>query len=639
MGYIQVPKLVGGDPEPVINVREMPQEWRYYKTLAEGDYDNCFLFFKGQSATFTLTGFVANSYITLYGGLDGMQPLYRCYWSNTAENRYWAHYENGTWIRNTTQPTTFTNCVFADANLDNYPQPFPITLNDLQGKPIVDDPHLGTTELFTVVVHSPEGVNYNNGKLADDYAAGGTATNSRYAYPLVAYYGATNGLKALELIKVSDLEFVEFFEAESVIATSSYLASTAYWLGKITLPDTVTIMYDKCCANCSALQEATLPKDITEIPIQTFYNCSALKKVNLKNKIETIGESAFRLTPNLKKIVLPNSVKTIGYYSFADSGLEKINFPSSLTQIVDYAFENTNLTEVTLPDTLQNIYTYVFSGCKNLTRIHIPNTLTSISSYLFYNCNALEEINWPNTLTSIGDYAFYNCYNVKINLPNTITSIGSYAFYGNRTLEEVTIPNNCTVGTFAFGYCYSLRKVVIPSSLTTISNSMFVQCRSMEGYNLPNTVTSIGTSSFAYNQNVKNLTIPASVTSIAASAFNSMGACRYFKFLGSPATLANATAFGAGNTLVKILIPYEYISNYQTSTNWSSTTNNVKRKQRGYKTFNQGDNLPATDSTGTYTLRWYDDFNAVLNATTTGTPSAQQVTTASHTGEYYCLIS
>ena len=640
MGYIQVPKLVGGEPEPVINVREMPQEWRYYKTLAEGDYDNCFLFYKGASATFNLTGFVANSYITLYGGLDGMQPLYRCYWSNTAANRYWAHYENGSWVRNTTQPTTFTNCVFADADIDNYPEPFPITLNDLQGKPITNDPHLGTTELFTVVVHSPEGVHYNNGKLADVYPNGGTANNSRYTYPLVAYYGATNGLKAAEAVRTPDLEFVEFYSAESVIATSSYLVYSAYWLGKLTIPDTVTIMYDRGCQNDFALQEVTLPKNLIEIPISLFYGCLNLKKVNFGDALEIIGESSFRNTTNLKKLTLPSTVETIGYYSFADSGIEEINFPSTVTSISNYAFQNTNLKEVILPDTLQNVYSYAFSNCKSLTRAHLPNTFTSISDYLFSGCTSLENVNFPNTLTSIGGNAFYNCFNLKnVTIPSTVTSIGTYAFYGCYSIEEITIPNGCTIGTFAFGYCDNLKKVTLPNDLTTLSNSMFVQCKSMEEYNLPNTITTIGSSVFAYNQNLKKLIIPASVTSIAAYAFNYMGACRYYKFLGSPATLANANAFATGNTYVKILIPYEYIANYRTATNWSSATNNVLRKQRGYKTFQTGDTLPATDSTGTYTLKWYADFNAVLNATVTGTPSAPQITTAPRDGEYYCTIA
>ena len=199
MGYIRVPKL-GSSDEPVIDVREMPQEWQYYKTLAQGDYDQCYLFYKGASATFAITSLIGETTVTLYGGLDGMQPLYRCFWSDNASDRYWAKYVNGQWVRNTTQVTAPNACIFRYADLDNYSEPFPITFNDLQGKPIVNDEHIGTTELFTVVVQPPSNINYNGAKLFDTYINGGSATNSRYTYPLVAYYGTTKGLKASESI-------------------------------------------------------------------------------------------------------------------------------------------------------------------------------------------------------------------------------------------------------------------------------------------------------------------------------------------------------------------------------------------------------------------------------------------------------
>ena len=639
MGYIRIPKL-GSSDEPIIDVREMPQEWQYYKTLAQGDYDNCFLFYKGASSTFAMTGLTGETTVTLYGGLNGKQPLYRCFWSNNASDRYWAKYVNGRWVKNIMQIASPTACVFRYADLDDHPEPFPITFNDLQGKPITNDPHLGTTELFTVIVHPPENVYYNNAKLYDTNANGGSTTNSRYTYPLVAYYGASNGLKASDAIRTPDLEFIEFYSAESITAVSMSFAANSYWLGSVTIPDGITMIIERGCLNARNLQEFTFSEDATSVPNQMFNNCFNLKKVTLGDSIETIGSSAFRMTYNLKSLELPDTVESIGQYAFLESGVENINFPSSLTTIDSYAFQSSKIKNAILPDSVQTIGGYVFDSCYFLETVRLPNQLANIDASVFNACSALKEISLPSTIVAIGNNAFYGCSKLgKITLPSNLASIGNYAFYSCYNIEEITIPTGCVIGTFAFGFCDNLKKVTLPAGFTTLNNSTFVQCRSLEEITLPDSLLSIGSSAFANCHNLKSLVIPPNVMSILASAFAYTGACRYVKMTGAAPNLANANAFGTANTYLKILIPYDYIDDYQTATNWSSNTNNILRRQRGYKTFNEGDNLPATDSTGNYTLTWYDDFNAILNATATGTPSAQPVTTASHDGEYYCIIS
>ena len=637
MGYIRVPKL-GSSDEPIIDVREMPQEWQYYKALAEDNTDQCYLFYKGASATFSFIGLSGNAYVTLYGGLDGMQPLYRCYWATVAANRYWAKYINGQWVRNTTQPSGFTYCQFRFADLDNYKEPFLITFNNLQGKPITNDEHLGTTELFTVVIHPASQSVAGSPKLMDDYAQGGTTTNSRLTYSLVAYYGPTAGLKGSDTIRTPELEFIEFNSIGN--STSIYFARDSYWLGKIVIPNNVETMGERSFYNNRSLQEAVLPQNLITIPSQMFDDCTNLKKVTLGDKIETIKNNAFEATKNLKKITLPNTVETISQYAFSESGIEKINFPSSLTTIEQYAFSNTKIKEAILPDTLQTLGNYAFDNCSSLETVHLPNTLTTINASLFNACEVLANINIPSTLTSIGNNAFYSCYKLKnVALPSTMTSIGNYGFYRCFSLNEMVVPNGCSIGDFAFGFCDNLKKITLPNDLDGISNSAFVQCKSLEEIELPNTILSIGSSAFAYCSTIKYFVIPSSVINILASAFSGTGACRYIKMLGDAPTLANVNAIATTNTYIKIFVPYEYISNYQTATNWSSTSNSIKKRQRGYKTFNQGDTLPSTDSTGNYTLTWYDDFNAILNTTATGTPSATPVTTASHDGEYYCIIS
>lgn len=640
MGYIQIPKLIGGGgDEPVIDVREMPQDWEYFKSFSNSDYDVCLLFFKGGSNTFIIDGIVNFTTLTVYGGVDGITPLYKCFWSTTAANRYWATYVNGQWVRNTNQPSTFTTCNFSDAGLDTHTSVFPLTFEELTGKPVVNDPHIGTTELFTVVVNTPEGVTSNNVRFStNSYAPGGTSTSAPYTYPLVAYYGESRGIKSGTSVRTPDLEFVEFTDGSFNMYENELYQ--CFYLGKVTIPNIVTdITLGSTFSNCPALQEVEFGTGITQTGNNTCINCYNLKKVTFKGEVTAIGNYAFSTTPLLTTLTLPNTTESLGNNCFQNSGIKKINFPSSLTSLGEYCFASTQLEKVILPDTLTNIGNYAFQSCDKLTSIHLPTSLTTLSTYVFSNCYILENFNLPSGLTSIGNYAFQNCYLIKnITLPNTLTIVGNYAFQNCHSLQEITIPTGCELGIYTFYGCNSLKRINLPNDLPEIPQACFYQCRAVEEYDLPSSITAIGSQAFANNSNVKKLVIPSGVTTIAANAFNAMGACRYIKMLGDPPVLANANAFGAGNTYVKILIPYEYINDYKTGTNWSSTTNSIKAKQRGFKTFTQGETLPSTDLTGTYTLKWYRNLDDILATTAAGTPTVSPITVAPYSGEFYCTI-
>ena len=134
--------------------------------------------------------------------------------------------------------------------------------------------------------------------------------------------------------------------------------------------------------------------------------------------------------------------------------------------------------------------------------------------------NAIQKIEVGSNC-SIGNYAFYYCYSFSnITIPNGVTSIGKNAFSNCYSLSNITIPNGVTnIGTDAFYYCYSLSNITIPDGVTSIRNNAFSNCYSLSNITIPNGVTNIGTYAFSGCYSLSNITIPDGVTSIGTNAF------------------------------------------------------------------------------------------------------------------------
>lgn len=77
---------------------------------------------------------------------------------------------------------------------------------------------------------------------------------------------------------------------------------------------------------------------------------------------------------------------------------------------------------------------------------------------------------------------FRSCYSLKkIVLPQTLTHIDSYAFYECVNLEEVVLPEGLTVlGSEAFNSCPNLAFLAIPSTVKTIEWNVFYNCKGLK---------------------------------------------------------------------------------------------------------------------------------------------------------------
>ncbi|MBQ8772304.1 MAG: leucine-rich repeat protein, partial [Clostridia bacterium] len=255
--------------------------------------------------------------------------------------------------------------------------------------------------------------------------------------------------------------------------------------------------------------------------------------------------------------------------------IASFKFASTATTCTITGLKDKTATEIIVPDYVTSISNYAFRGCSSLTSITLPfvgatlngtsNThfgyifgasacydnddyvpaslktvvitgVSSIGEDAFYNCSSLTSITIPDSVTSIGGYAFYGCSSLtSITIPDSVTSIGKWAFSGCSSLTSVHITDIATWCNISFGsyganpVCYArslylnnqlVSELIIPDSVTSISDYAFYNCSSLTSVTIPDSVTSIGGSAFSSCSSLTSITIPDSVTSIGRSAFH-----------------------------------------------------------------------------------------------------------------------
>lgn len=80
----------------------------------------------------------------------------------------------------------------------------------------------------------------------------------------------------------------------------------------ITIPDTVTSIFDNVFAGCSTVTTVVIGNSVTAIGIGAFEYLHSLVTVVIPDSVITIDAWAFAWCPNLTSIVIPDSVTSIG---------------------------------------------------------------------------------------------------------------------------------------------------------------------------------------------------------------------------------------------------------------------------------------------------------------------------------------
>lgn len=336
-------------------------------------------------------------------------------------------------------------------------------------------------------------------------------------------------------------------------------------------------------AGCTTLEKVTIGSSgdaKAELPYEMFAGCTNLTTVNMDKNVKTIGTAAFAECTGLKSIDL-TEVKEVMSYAFTKAGLSEVTIPSSVEKIGAIAFGGcTSLETMTLESR--------WSGEDSESRrmVNILGNFSYVKGKYSYNMHtSSEQVNNPIR----SNEEFRKKYPGQTAIKTLIikndgegTALdNSSAFAAHLvSLENVTLPEGMTtIPIGAFKQCFSLKKVVLPSSIETIGDNAFDSDVNLDidftkltnltsigsrafsiinanggndaegGYDtkykdeikdggikniiLPESVKTIGRSAFFGQRNVKKIVIPKSVTSIQGQAFQMIPALEELEIYAS----------------------------------------------------------------------------------------------------------
>ncbi len=326
---------------------------------------------------------------------------------------------------------------------------------------------------------------------------------------------------------------------EGVTKLTAYEFDCCTSLTSITIPSTVTDISATAFVGCTGLSKITLinnknyvmregmlkTSDETQI---IFITAATLKNSNtfIIPENTTKFETDISGYKNITQIQIPASLAKLGsaigfpktinsvivnpgnttyvsengiLYTKDDKKLimcyskeKDIKIPEGMLGISSYSFwQASNAENVTLPDSLVSIENSALQFGDNYKKIHIGKNTSDISStFKVLNYNGIVEIDSNNKYYTIKDNILYSkdgkilicaLYRItgKLEIAQGVEKIKNAAFDA-QSMDEVIIPEGLKIiERDAFSQCDLLKRIEIPSSVTTIGVYCFERCSSL----------------------------------------------------------------------------------------------------------------------------------------------------------------
>ena len=156
---------------------------------------------------------------------------------------------------------------------------------------------------------------------------------------------------------------------------------------------------------------------------------------------------------------------------------------------------------------------------------------------------------------SIASNAFYGSDVTSVVIPSSVTEISDHAFISCTTLESITFPNGLVrIGNNAFYGCKNLKEIELPASLKSLEKLAFYDCDSLVSVEVPMGITEISQDLFSECDNLETVVLPSSVTIVGYAAFNHTPKLKSVD-LGGCVEAIGESAFGGCVSLKEIELP------------------------------------------------------------------------------------
>ncbi len=236
--------------------------------------------------------------------------------------------------------------------------------------------------------------------------------------------------------------------------------------------------------------------------------------------VVALGEEAFSYA-SLSGVTIPQSVTQIkrGCFLFA-TGPYSITIPSAVAVIEPLAFAANNLSSISVDEDNPNFM--------SMDQMLFSKDTATLVECLMTKSGAVAL---PQCTRHLATNAFAYCENVtSIALPEGLASIGYWAFVANQQLNNMVIPSTVTyIAPSPFVNCPALSHLSIADGNThyymdemmiySAGGDSLISChRSADSVSLPNTLRYVN--GFGGNVNVRYVRVPNGVTTIGNEAFN-----------------------------------------------------------------------------------------------------------------------
>ena len=261
------------------------------------------------------------------------------------------------------------------------------------------------------------------------------------------------------------------------------------------------------------------------------YGSTSADVLTIPDDVRVIGIQAFE-DVCVKEVILPAGLKSICDEAFKNSTLVKIDL-TNVKAMGNRVFEFSELREVTYSKYLTYVPEMCFKGSK-LAAFEIPKQVTVLKDCCFESTN-LKTIDLSG-ITDLGDGIFFDCFSLrKIILPETITEIPVDFCRRCQCLEKINLSHVKFIGRSAFSGCSNLdagnlsaeidkyafegtaiRHLEI-EDISKVDECTYRGCDKLESVTVSNGI--IPTGLFAGCNRLKNVAINEGITGIGESAF------------------------------------------------------------------------------------------------------------------------
>lgn len=288
-------------------------------------------------------------------------------------------------------------------------------------------------------------------------------------------------------------------------------------LERVTLPSTLAVIEESAFSRCHRLTEIVIPEGVTSLLYEAFEGCTYLNCITLPASLTTL-EEPFNRCPNVTVVVKPGSaaeaycqsqgipcttgaVKPRALSDYSDSRYAYCLNKNGTAVVWRYFGDEAHLTVPSVLDGRQvtSIEQLTFSGKDNLRSVVIPEGVTYVGAYAFSVCRNLERVSLPASVgqSGLGSNPFTSCDSLReINLAGGAVGVWledgvlfERSPYWGVTLvtyptglkaDSYTVPATTSyIGDSAFVDADHLRRVVIPATVTRISEYAFSGCTNM----------------------------------------------------------------------------------------------------------------------------------------------------------------